>query len=251
MKARVTHYELDFVASKDLVKKSHQSQNQANKILADLRQAQAEAKAAELDLARTRITAPFEGVFVKGNVDEGTYLARGDVLGHLVSLNPLRTVVFVGEQDYNLLQVGQACELHLSAGSKHSGTVVFKSPRSPNKTHTFEAHIEFPNPDSQIPEGVSATVFVSLNHTAATALPASLLTLNDAGLMGVKVVGEGTKVSFIPLTLLSGDHEKVIVSGLNEPTRIITRGQEFVTEGQVVAYEDEPATIAPAEPSKP
>ena len=251
MKARVAYHELEVLASKDLVKKSHQSQNHANRLLAELRQAQAEAKAAELEVARTRITAPFEGIFVKGEVEEGTYLSTGKELGHLVSLDPLRVIVFVGEHDYPLLQVGQACDITLATGSKHQGKVVFKSPRSPNKTHTFEVHLEFQNPDNRIPEGVSATVFVSLQHREATPLPASLLTLNDGGLMGVKALTPENKVIFIPLTLLSGNHEQVIVSGLTGATRVITRGQEFVNEGQTVAYEEEPPPVEKAPASVP
>ena len=250
MQARVAHYELDADASKSLVAKAHQSQNQANKLLADLKQAQADAIAAQMDLGYTRIRAPFDGVFVKGAIDEGSFANVGNPLGRLVNLNPLRIVVYVGEQEYPLLTVGQECNVLLPQGETRLAKITFKSPVTTNKTHTFEVHLELDNPNYTLPEGLAVTTLAQTNHALATTLPASLLTLDDEGKMGVKTIDSESKVRFIPLTLLSGNHEHVIVSGLTEPVRIITRGQEFVNEGQAVSFEDE-APLHPESAPKP
>ena len=56
---------------------------------AALDSAQAQVKRAELDLARTTITAPFDGIVLQAGVAQGEFVARGAVLGRIYAASEL------------------------------------------------------------------------------------------------------------------------------------------------------------------
>ena len=79
---------------------------------------QADAQTALLDeqLARTRITAPFDGIIVSGDLTQqlGAPVRRGDVLFEVAPLDAYRIILSVDERDINAIAVGQTGELALS-----------------------------------------------------------------------------------------------------------------------------------------
>jgi multidrug efflux system membrane fusion protein len=66
-------------------------------------------------------------------------------------------------------------------------------------------------------------------------LPQSALTLNNEGQLGVRTVGTGNVVDFVPVRILRDTSEGVWVDGLSESVDVIVVGQEFVTRGVTVA----------------
>lgn len=79
---------------------------------------QAEARIALLveQLARTRITAPFTGVVVSGDLTQslGAPVSRGEVLFEIAPLDSYRVILQVDERDITQIQVGQSGALALS-----------------------------------------------------------------------------------------------------------------------------------------
>ena len=62
-----------------------------------------------------------------------------------------------------------------------------------------------------------------------------MLSLDDAGEVGVKSVDEKGAVAFHPVSLVRTEANGVWVSGLPEHARVITRGQGFVSKGETVS----------------
>ena len=79
---------------------------------------QAEARIALLSeqLARTRITAPFAGVVVSGDLTQslGAPVSRGDVLFEIAPLDSYRVILEVDERDISQLRIGQRGGLALA-----------------------------------------------------------------------------------------------------------------------------------------
>ncbi|OPZ77603.1 MAG: hypothetical protein BWY78_00943 [Alphaproteobacteria bacterium ADurb.Bin438] len=73
-----------------------------------------------------------------------------------------------------------------------------------------------------------------LKEAKAHEINSSILTLNAVGEMGVKVVSSENKVEFYKVEILKEDDKGIWVFGLPEETRIITVGQEYVVEGEVI-----------------
>ena len=65
-------------------------------------------------------------------------------------------------------------------------------------------------------------------------LSPALLSLNDQGVLGIKIVDEGDTVLFIPAQLVKAESDGVWLSGLPEAARIITVGQGFARAGDRV-----------------
>ena len=75
---------------------------------------------------------------------------------------------------------------------------------------------------------------MSLQPVPATKVARSALTFSAEGKLGVRVVGEGNKVAFIPVGLVEDQSEYLYVSGLQDGQKIIVQGQDFVKEGETV-----------------
>ena len=74
-----------------------------------------------------------------------------------------------------------------------------------------------------------------LRPQIAHLIPQSALTLDDAGALGARTVGDKDVTGFAPVEILRDTAGGIYVSGLAEEAKIIVVGQEFVTDGVVVA----------------
>jgi multidrug efflux system membrane fusion protein len=77
-------------------------------------------------------------------------------------------------------------------------------------------------------------------------LPGSALTLNDAGVLGLRLA-MGDEARFMPVELLRDTPDGVLVTGLPDRADVIVRGQEYVTEGTplIVSLDTDADTDAP------
>ncbi len=86
-------------------------------IAARIEQADAELKLLDEQLTRTRISAPFAGVVIEGDLSQrlGTPVSRGDALFKLAPLEDYRVVLLVNERDIAPVEVGQEGGLVLAS----------------------------------------------------------------------------------------------------------------------------------------
>lgn len=92
-------------------------QGTASVYLEQANQAAAELRLVEELLARARISAPFDGVVVSGDLSQslGAPVARGDVLFEVAPLSSYRVMLDVDERDIGALAVGQPGTLVLNS----------------------------------------------------------------------------------------------------------------------------------------
>ena len=90
---------------------------QINIIGAQIAQADAQLALNAEQLARTRITAPFSGVLISGDLSQslGATVRRGDVLFEIAPLDTYRIILKVNEHDINDVALRQRGELTLAA----------------------------------------------------------------------------------------------------------------------------------------
>ncbi len=62
----------------------------------------------------------------------------------------------------------------------------------------------------------------------------SLLSLNDDGVLGVKIVDKDNITRFIPIKIISEENKLMLIEGLNDEVTLITVGHEFVRNGTKV-----------------
>ena len=85
-----------------------------------------------------------------------------------------------------------------------------------------------------ISDGQTADIIIASEGLMAHLLPSSALTLNDDGVLGLRIVDEEQIARFAPVTFLRDNAQGVLLSGLPERAEVIVVGQEFVTDGTPV-----------------
>ena len=199
--------------------------------LAGIESAQAAVASAERDIARLVITAPFEGLLETDTAELGSLMQPGAPCATIIQLDPIRLVGFVPEADVGRIAVGATAGGRFSDQQEVVGEVTFLSRSADPVTRTFRVEVTVPNPDLAISDGLSAEIIVAANGQSAHLIAQSTLTLNDAGTLGVRIVGPDMTAQFMPVTLLRDTAEGVWVAGLPDAVDIITLGQEFVIDG--------------------
>jgi membrane fusion protein, multidrug efflux system len=200
----------------------------------------------ELDIARTRIVAPFDAVVYDRPVEIGDYVAVGNSIAELVDSDPLIVVGNINERDIGQIEIGSSGSARVLGGREIEGTIRYISPMADESTRTFRVELAIPNPNFDLRVGISAELVLGAEMVTAHLVPPSLLALADDGTIGVKIVDETNHVRFVPVNLPMSTNEGMYVTGLPREARIITVGQGFVSDGESVIPVDE-ADAAPAQ----
>jgi len=202
--------------------------------------AQAALGSARAELERSVVRAPWAGVIteVPAEVGGAAFSMAGKEIATLVALDPMLAVVEVSERKLAGIKVGETAKVKLITGQSVTGRVRYVSKSASATTRTYRVEVEMDNTDGTIPDGITAEVVVSLKAIPATKVPRSALTISSAGNIGVRVVGEGDKVDFVPVEIVEDLQGTMWLSGISQGARVIVRGQDFVREGQQVATVD-------------
>ncbi len=230
-KATLRSRELEYQAAEHLVEKGFRSSTQAAGAKAAFDGAKAQVKQAEIELGNVNMRAPFSGIFERQIAEVGDYLAPGQPCGLLVDLDPLVITGEVTEKQIGLLNIGKSAAIELATGETLSGKIRFIETRANPATRTFRIEVAVPNKDGKLRSGVTATIKLSAGQTDAHLIPASVLTLDDLGSIGVRYLDEEKKVRFSRVTTIDETNNGIWVTGLPEYTDLIVRGQDYVSEG--------------------
>ena len=201
---------------------------------AGISSAEAAVAAAQREIEQLKITAPFEGLLESDTAETGSLLQPGALCATIIQLDPIKLVGFVPETQIDAVATGAMAGARLASGREVIGEVTFVSRSADPTTRTFRVEVEVDNGDASIRDGQTVEIAIASDGTAAHLLPQSALTLDNAGRLGVRLVGGDRTVAFAPVTLLRDTTDGVWVDGLAEDVSVIVVGQEYVTEGVAV-----------------
>lgn len=239
--AFVTQREIEFNAADTLNRRGFAADTARAEAEARLAEAQAHLELARLQLEKTVIRAPFDGMVDRRYIEVGDYLDIADSVVQLVDLDPIRVRGEVSERRLGQIQLGVIGSARLLDGREMTGPVTFIGRVANENTRTFPVEIELPNADGRIIEGITAELRMPVRRVMAHRISPSLISLSDAGVLGVKAVGEDSRVAFHPVDVLADSPEGIWLGGLPEALRLIVVGQEYVRPGQLVRPVDEAA----------
>lgn len=185
-------------------------------------------------LSKTKITAPFDGVFDHRNVEVGDFLSIGDPCGTVIQRSPFLVIGALSEKDVAKISKNDRGVARLATGEVIEGAVRFVAAAADPATRTFAVELQVPNEDGALRDGVTADFTIFAKKRTAHHIPRSSLTLSDDGGIGVRTLGSDGAVQFKLVRLLGEDPSGVWVAGLDGPTQLIVRGQDFVSAGQIV-----------------
>ncbi|MCK0167110.1 efflux RND transporter periplasmic adaptor subunit [Jannaschia sp. S6380] len=197
---------------------------------AGVQAAEAAVERARLDIEKLRIKAPFAGLLETDTAELGALLQPGTPCATVVQLDPMKLVGFLPEAQVDRVAVGAMAGARLASGVEAQGEVTFLSRSADDLTRTFRVEVTVPNPDLEIRDGQTAEILIETPATVAHMIPASALTLNDEGQLGLRIIEDGL-AGFTPVTLVRDTVDGVLLSGLPATVEVITVGQEYVTDG--------------------
>lgn len=232
--ALVEQWQAKAKASASLARSGYAAALQSAEDRAALEAARAQLEAVKLEIARTEIRAPFDGLIDDMGVEVGDYVEAYDQVALVVDLDPIKIVAQVTEQNADGIRVGREAAVRLVTGTTAHGTIGYVARTGDPATRTFRVEILAANGDARIAEGITAEVVLPVGQTLAHLVSPAILTLDDHGAVGVKVVDDEGQVQFLPIEIVDDTPEGMWISGLPERSRVITVGQEFVRDGQQV-----------------
>lgn len=230
----LTRAQREFDNAEKLLERGVATADRVVQARAALASARAQVVAAEEARKSLVITAPFAGRVEMLDLDVGEFVQKGTEVGRLVDITPLTVAIQVPQQSLTRLAVGQPATVRFITGEERTGTVVFVGTSAASETRTFLAEIEVGNEDGAIPAGISAEVIIPTGEVTAHFLPPSIVSLNTEGELGIKTVDASNVVRFYPIQVVNAQLDGIWVTGLPDIVDVITVGQGFVNENELV-----------------
>ncbi len=233
-RATVKQREVEYEGRLKLKSESYVSEAQLQEAIAQLEAAKTELTRAELDLDYMTVRAPFDGALQARMVEIGDFVKRGDPIARFVDNRTIIVSADLSEFDAQYVDVGKEAQAQLATGETVRGKIRYVAPVANEATRTFAVELEVDNRDGALRIGGTAELYIPAELVTAHRISPSLLTLDDAGSIGLKIVNDDQKVEFVVADIALSTSDGVWVAGLPETATIITVGQGFVNIGSVV-----------------
>lgn len=217
---------------------------QAEQARAEVKAAEAAEAIAQLNLARSRVRAPFPAAVAERIASAGDYVKTGTALFRLVEDRELKFLVQAPERYAGQVKTGQVAQFSVDAwpGQLFQGQVFLVSPSVSTATRSFNLAALVPNADGKLKANTFARGELLLERAVPTPVLPLDAVLNFAGVTKVFVV-ETNRAHSRAVKLgrvLSGGQE--ILEGLKP-------GEVVATTGLTKLYENAPVRLAAAAPA--
>ena len=233
--ATVKQREVEYDGRAKLKSESYVSEAQLQEAVAKLEAAKAELTRARLDLGYMTIRAPFGGALQSRVVEVGDFVKLGDPIAIYVDNRTIIVSANLSEFDAHFVAVGDNAEASLATGETVRGQIRYVAPVADEATRTFAVELEIDNTDGALRVGGTAELRIPAEEILAHRVSPSLLTLDDAGNVGVKIINDDGLVEFVVADIAMSSSDAVWLAGLPRTATIITVGQGYVANGSVVA----------------
>ena len=190
-----------------------------------------------VELNRTEVKAPFKG-YIERIVKPGNYLTRGQACAVIIELDPITFIAEVSETEIKRVLLNQKVFITLVTGETIESNLSFVSKSASPSTRTFRVEAKISNANGKIRDGITGTMVIRTNKILANKISPSILLLSDKGNLGVRSVEEGNIVKFLPIKIIEDTNDGLWVTGIANQTNLITVGQGFVENGEIVKTAD-------------
>jgi membrane fusion protein (multidrug efflux system) len=229
--------------AQQLLERDASSLSQADVARAEFEVAEARVDLAEVELERTRIRAPFDGVVGRRFVDQGDRVEEDSELVRVDSVDRLQVTFGVSDEGLPHLRTGLKVNVWVRPypGEKFPGDVFFVSPSLDPVNRRIWVKAWIDNRDRRLAPGLFANVDLEIRRIEdALVLPESAVAIDQQGPF-VWLVDADRRVSRRPIEI--GLRERGIVEviqGLQPGAEVITAGTHKVSEGERVRIAETP-----------
>ncbi len=232
--AALAQAQIEYSGALSLKEKGYNSDTAIAGAKARLAAAEANISRRNLDLQKITVRAPFGGIVEDVHQEIGDYVSPGANCATVVDMDPMLLVGRVSEQDVINLSIGQLAIGYLRNGASVTGPVTFIGQLTDPTTRTYAVEIELANPDRSLRSGITTEIHIPVETVLAQKISPALISLDDAGEIGIRTVNENNVVEFHHIEILADASDGIWVHGLPNRAGVITVGQELVTAGERV-----------------
>lgn len=224
-----------YARTRDLLKSGVISQQEFDQATAEQRQGDAKVAEIKATIARKTIRAPFSGTLGIRQANLGQYLAAGDPIVPLQSMDPIYVNFTLPQEQASQMQVGRTVKISANdLGKEISGRVTAVNSVVDQTTRNIEVQATVANPggklrpgmfvDVQTPIGAERNV-ISLPATAINYAPYgdSVFIVTDMKDPKDGKTFKGVRQQFVKVDGSRGDLVAV-VSGVNPGEEVVTSG---------------------------
>lgn len=222
---------------KSIVEQNAGTPQDLDDAFASLKVAEANLELSKARLAKTHITAPFDGVIGSRKVSVGTFLRTGNAITELANLKEIR-VNFSAPERF-LAQLKKGADVYVSSpvypGHRVKGEIIAIEPIVDADTRSAKIIAHVKNPGQKLKPGMSANISVILNERPdALTIPSEAIFANgDQSFVFIVNADSTVKRAAVKTGLQLADVVEII-DGLEEGMNVIQAGHQKLFEGAKV-----------------
>ena len=226
---QVTISEAEYRSAKEkltLLRKGARQEDR-DALLAQIRQAEAALRLAQIHLKNTTIRAPISGIISKRFLDQGAFVSTTAPIVRIVAMDRVKALVQVVESDLAQIRVGAKADIHVDAYQEQvfRGEVSSISPTVDPESRMADVEIEVENMDHRLKPGMFARVNLVVQRRDGVLLIVKDSLIRERGHTRV-FVHENGRALLREISLgLEGEKYVEVLRGLREGEEVIVAGQ--------------------------
>ena len=198
-------------------------------------------KIAQKGVADTRLIAPVSGVVGKKQLSTGETALPSQPVLSILNINTVKVKVSIPETELKNIGAGTPSAIMVeAANSTFNGGRIETGVQADVATHTYDVRINVANPNHKLLPGMVASVTFPTIHAAATAaifVPINAVQRQPDGRNFVWVVDSQSKAHRAVVSIGQTMGNRIaIIDGLSIGDRVVTNGNQKLSEGSQVVY---------------
>lgn len=197
--------------------------------------AKAAYASADVQVARSIVTAPFSGVAVSVDIEVGEVAAPGVPIVRIVRLHPAKVTVSLSDRDVLSVRKGMKAKVSTDArGNLRSAVVKHIQPAADVRTRSFIAELEVDNEKGELLPGMIASVKIAADVASSQIVISQDWLVTKPEALGVFVHRDGKaawrEVKIGPIV----GNSCVVESGIEAGDELVTSGHRELAEGDAL-----------------
>lgn len=245
MEAQRDLAKINFTRMEQLVKQGVLAQSEYDNALAQQKATEAQVGEIRATIARKTIRAPFSGVLGIRQANLGQYLAAGEAIVPLQSLDPIYVNFSVPQQEADKVRVGRSLRVTANdaGGATFTGRVTALDSVVNENTRNVQVQATLANPSGRLRPGMFVEVELAVGaNRSVISLPATAINYAPYG-DSVYIVSDmqgkdgktyrGVRQQFVKVEGSRGD-QVAVVSGLKPGDEVVSSGVFKLRNGAAV-----------------
>ncbi|MBT6022552.1 MAG: efflux RND transporter periplasmic adaptor subunit [Candidatus Thioglobus sp.] len=190
----------------------------------------------KLDLEKSQIRAPLNGVIKQKYVEKGEYIGGGKKVAEIIDITSVLAAVNIPEMEIRFVKLNKKFDITLDAlkGKQYTGRVKTIGLEADPRSRSFAIEVEIRNPKRELLPGMLARLKMrTLSMDRQMLIPRHTIQEEESGSF-VYIVKNNRSIKKPVKIGLTVNDEVQILSGLKFGEFIVETGQQLITDQETV-----------------